>query len=200
MPKILIATTNPGKFGEIVEVLAGLPYEFLSLADLGITADADETGETYGENAEIKARFFAEISGLPTVGEDSGIEVSALASELGVKTRRWGAGAAASDEEWLSYFMQRMERESDRSARFVCAVAFFDGSTVHHFEGSCTGEFATEVLAPLKKGIPLSSIFVPTGCTKVFAELTPEEKASVSHRGRGVGEFRKFLGNSLAFF
>lgn len=191
--KILIGTGNQGKFSESIEVLEGLPYEFVSLKNLGITAEAEETGKTYAENAEIKARFFQEISGLPTIGEDSGIEVSALKNELGVKTRRWGAGANASDEEWLDYFLKRMETEEDRSARFLCFVAFFDGKKTHHSNGSCEGCLTQTIQAPLVPGIPLSSVFIPTGMERVFSILSKEEKAQVSHRGRGVGELREFL-------
>ncbi len=85
-----------------MEVLEDLPFKFVSLNDEHITEDVEENGETYEENAIIKAEFFGRLTSLPTIADDSGILVDALEGELGVKTRRWGAGAQASDDEWLS--------------------------------------------------------------------------------------------------
>ena len=104
-----------------MEVLHDLQnIEFFSLQDLGMENDAEETGTTYEENSLIKARHFFEKTGMITIGEDSGIEVEALKNELGVRTRRWGAGEEASDEEWLEYFLRRIEQEQNKRAKFVC--------------------------------------------------------------------------------
>ncbi len=122
----LVATGNPGKFSEICAVLEGLPYQFKSLADLGEAPDqVEEIGATHEENALLKARHFFEKTGWMTLGEDSGLEVDALKGELGLHTRRWGAGSEASDEAWLDYFLKRMAEfpAAQRTARFVCLAA-----------------------------------------------------------------------------
>ena len=99
MEKLLIATRNPGKFKELKVIMGDVPYEIVSLEDLGVLGDVEEDGETYEENAFKKARFFSEgASGILTLSDDSGLEVDALKGELGLKTRRWGKGESASDE------------------------------------------------------------------------------------------------------
>ncbi len=186
--KLLIATTNIGKFNEIEEVLKDLDLELYhlkknevvagkSLKELLTNDDFEEHGETFEENAELKAMHYHELIGLPTIGEDSGIIVDALKGELGVKTRRWGAGANATDEEWIKYFMEVMKDvpEKKRTARFICAAAFIDGGgeTVM-FRGQTEGVITHTLEAPLKKGIPLSSCFRPTGHDKVYAALSEQ--------------------------
>lgn len=194
--KILIATTNMGKFGEILEVLAPLEpqgYSFVSLKDLGIEQDCEETGKTYAENALLKAHFYGVLSGLPTIADDSGLQVDALLGELGVKTRRWGAGSTASDEEWLDYFMNRMQRESNRAAEFLCAAAYVNGEEEKVFMGETRGVITEWLEAPIRGGIPLSSVFKPEGFLAVYSALSTEEKNSISHRGKAFQALRNYL-------
>lgn len=193
---ILIATKNPGKFTEIAQILIDIEAIFLSLDDLGITADFEETGQTFEENALGKARFYANLSGLPTLADDSGIFVKALSEELGLKTRRWGAGEQASDEEWLEYFMKRMREERDRRAKFVCAAAFVSSNEERVCVGETHGELTEELEAPLYKGIPLSSVFKPEGCEKVYTALSVEEKNRLSHRGSAFSKLLIYLKNA----
>jgi non-canonical purine NTP pyrophosphatase (RdgB/HAM1 family) len=123
--KLMIGTSNSGKYGEIIEILGDLPFRFFLPFELGLKGDVEENGLTYEENASIKARHFYRQCGFLTLAEDSGIVVDALAGELGVKTRRWGAGTNATDEEWIKYFMKVMEKvpSNKRTARFVCCAA-----------------------------------------------------------------------------
>lgn len=199
MQKLLIATTNIGKFGEIKEVIGDLDLElyhlhFEDFAKEMAVDDFDETGETFEENAEQKAVHYHELFGMPTIGEDSGIIVDALRGELGVKTRRWGAGAKASDEEWIEHFMKVMEDQEERSARFVCCAAFIDGpGEVVMFRGETEGKITRELEAPLMPGIPLSSCFKPKGCDKVYSALSEAEKNKLSHRGKAFHELKKHL-------
>src|SRR3989338_9931547 len=107
--KILIATKNHGKFEEIREMLGGLKAEFVSLEEVGTYEDFPEHGDSFEENALGKARFYSALwaqtaANAAVVADDSGIFVEALGDELGLKTRRWGAGHEASDEEWLAHF------------------------------------------------------------------------------------------------
>lgn len=199
MRELLIATKNPGKFREIGEVLSGLPLRLLFLRDLALDDSGfEEDGETFLENARKKAEFFAEKSGLLTLGEDSGILIDALAGELGVKTRRWGAGEGANDEEWIEHFLKRMSDEDNRRAEFVCAGVLFGEGVDAFFEGRTVGEITAGLEAPIVEGIPLSSCFRPTGCDKVYAALEVAEKNKVSHRGKAMAQLREFLEGLLA--
>ena len=214
MQKILIATGNQGKAREMLEVLSDLPFEFITLKDLGMENDADECGKTHEENALIKAYHFHKKTGLPTIGEDSGIWVQALEGELGIHTRRWGAGEKASDEEWLDYFLKRLSKEENRKAKFFCASAFvfsgeekvFTGASdggggfakdsekiEKVFTGETEGELTQKPMCPLPKGIPISALFVPAGAKKVYAMLSEKEKNQISHRGKAMHELKSFL-------
>lgn len=193
---ILIATRNPGKFKEISAMLAPTGARFFSPADLGITEDFDESGgESYEENALGKARFYGKrTEGMIVVADDSGLVVEALKGELGVQTRRWGAGEQASDEEWLDYFMKRMESEENRQAAFVCAAALrLPEGTEQVFTKETPGRLCQELMAPIQEGIPLSSIFLAEGYDKVYAAMTHEEKNKLSHRGRAFAEILNYL-------
>lgn len=199
--KLLIATQNIGKFGEIKEVLGSLPLELYHLkldhfTNVLNNDNFEEYGSTFEENAELKAMHYHEIIGIPTIGEDSGIIVDALKGELGVKTRRWGAGATASDEEWIEHFMKVMKDipTDKRTARFVCAAAFKDGDgEIAMFRGQTEGIITHDLQAPLKPGIPLSSCFKPKGKTKVYAALSEKEKNQVSHRGKAFHELKRYI-------
>lgn len=191
--QILIATGNIGKAGEILEVLHDLPCKFLTLADMGLANDVEEDGLTHEENALKKAHYFHQKTGLPTIGEDSGISVDALVGELGIHTRRWGAGESASDEEWLNYFLKRLSEEQNRRARFFCAAAFVAPGREALFTGETAGVLAIAPQCPPPKGIPISALFVPAGEAKVYALLSPHEKNRISHRGKAMHQLRTYL-------
>lgn len=192
---ILIATKNPGKFKEIAEFMKGLNLKFVSLCDLGIEQDFPENADSFEENALGKARFYSKLTGLPAIADDSGIFINALADELGVKTRRWGAGEKASDEEWLDYFMDRMKSEPDRGAKFVCAAAFSGPQGEIVFMGETFGQITDQLEAPIYPGIPLSSVFKPEGSDKVYSLLSPEEKNKISHRGKAFKQLFNWISN-----
>jgi len=199
--KILIGTSNAGKFAEIMEVLGDLPHDFCLPRDLGITENAEEEGDTYEKNACAKAKFYHGRSGLLTIAEDTGIVVDALAGELGVKTRRWGAGEKANDEEWITYFLDVMKSvpPDRRTARFICVAAVFGrGGEVSFFHGEAEGVITRDLEAPIHAGLPLSSCFRPDGFDKVYAALTKAEKNSISHRGKAMRGVRSFLEGNKA--
>jgi XTP/dITP diphosphohydrolase len=197
--KLLIATKNAGKFAEISEVLGALPLELISLSDLGLKDEVNETGETHEQNAILKAEYFFEKTHLPTLGEDSGIYVDAFPNALGVQTRRWGGLAQATDEEWIEYFLKQMEPmpEKNRGAKFVCFGALIldekNRKSPQIFSGETRGTITHSLEAPLKRGIPISSCFKPEGFSKVYAALTPAEKNRVSHRGKAMHALADFL-------
>lgn len=199
MQKILIATGNPGKFGEMMEVLGDLPCEFVFLKELDVdSSDFVEDGETFADNSRKKAKYFGDKLGMWAIGEDSGILIDAFPGELGVKTRRWGAGEHASDEEWIEYFFSRMDGEKNRGGKFVCNSCFYDGEEFVNFEGEASGVITEGVEAQITPGIPLSACFKPEGMDKVYSLLSEREKNAISHRGKAMKALKVFLGKKLA--
>ncbi|OGJ61591.1 hypothetical protein A3A67_03225 [Candidatus Peribacteria bacterium RIFCSPLOWO2_01_FULL_51_18] len=199
--QLLIGTNNDGKVIEIRQVLNGLPVSIVLPADLKIQTAPVESGDTFEENALLKARYFFQKSKLPTLADDSGIIVEALADELGIHTRRWGAGPQASDEEWIEHFLERMKKEKNKRARFVCALAYIDAAGITYtFEGVCEGIITPRLEADYLPGLPISACFRPDGFDRVYSAMTIEQKNSTSHRGRAVHKLadhlRKTIGNS----
>ncbi|MBP7671128.1 non-canonical purine NTP pyrophosphatase [Candidatus Gracilibacteria bacterium] len=195
MKELLVATKNEGKLNQMREFLAEVPLVVRSLAEFEIDdGDFAEDGLTFAENAFKKADYYGRKLGEGlVVAEDSGIFVEALPGELGVFTRRWGAGAAASDEEWMAVFMERMAGVEDRRARFVANVCLWIDGEAYHFEKENHGVITAEVDYPLEPGIPLSSCFLPNGHQKVYARFSPEERLKISHRGQAMAEAREFI-------
>jgi XTP/dITP diphosphohydrolase len=192
--ELLLGTNNAGKIVEMREVLSDLPIKLFTVNDLNVASEPDEYGKTFTENALIKARHFYELALKPTVADDSGIIVEALKDELGIATRRWGAGAKASDEEWITYFLKRMESEQNKRAQFVCSIAFVDANgTEVTFEGTCDGVITQTLEAGYLKGLPISACFKPDGFDCVYSAMTVEQKNSTSHRGRALRKFRDHL-------
>jgi XTP/dITP diphosphohydrolase len=191
---LLIGTKNKGKVIEISEALSGMDIRCIGAHDAGILEEPVETGATFEENALQKARFYYQRSGLPTLADDSGIIVEALQSELGIHTRRWGAGADATDEEWITFFLNRMKRESNKRARFVCVLAYIDEEGKEFlFEGRCDGVITESLEAEYLPGLPISGCFKPYGYDCVYSAMKVEQKNSTSHRGRAVEKFRDFF-------
>jgi len=195
MMQYLLATSNKGKIIEMRECLAGLPIIFLTPGDLPHpVSPPHEDMETFEGNALQKARYYFEKTGIPSIADDSGILVGALMKELGIHTRRWGAGPKATDEEWITYFLDRMKKEPDKRARFVCVIALVDaGGEKRTFEGRCDGIITESLEAEYVPGLPISACFQPGGVSKVFSALTVKEKNRVSHRGKAMHELRRHL-------
>ncbi|TSC58116.1 MAG: dITP/XTP pyrophosphatase [Candidatus Peregrinibacteria bacterium Greene0416_19] len=196
--RLLLGTNNRGKVIEISEALASLPHAIVTPAHVGISESPKETASTFEENAILKAKFYFERAKIPTIADDSGIIVEALNDELGIHTRRWGAGPAASDEEWIAFFLERMKKERNKRAAFVCTIAYVDqDGGAHVFEGRCEGEITNTLEADYLPGLPISACFRPDGYDRVFSALTIDQKNSTSHRGRAVRQLRDHLVSSL---
>lgn len=181
MSRLLIATTNPGKQREFRRLLAGVPAELVTPEEIGLDLDVDEPHDTYEENAIAKAEAYAAASGLPSLADDSGIEIAALDWGPGVRSARWGGGRNA------ERVLEALGDERDRRARMVCvvAVARTTGGTLdlHAFRGVVDGTVATETRG--NGGFGYDPIFLlPDGRTT--AELPEAEKDALSHRGRAV--------------
>ncbi len=192
--QILLGTNNAGKVIEMSEVLSDLKIELLTPKKLGINSDPEEHGATYRENALLKARHFFEQANIPTLADDSGIMIDALQGELGVQTRRWGAGAKANDKEWIEFFLKRMEKEENKKARFICCLAFIDETgTEFIFEGHCDGVITQTLEADYLPGLPISACFKPNGFSTVYSAMSIEQKNSTSHRGRALKIAREHI-------
>ena len=189
--KLLVATSNPGKLIEIREILAGVPLELISLAELDLPAP-DETGETFRDNAEEKATACARKSGLWTLADDSGLCVDALGGGPGVRSARY----APTDQERRAKLLAALEGvpEARRGAHFFCAVALSapDGRRVLHEEGRVDGSIAR---APRgSNGFGYDPLFLPAETPgSTLAELGAQEKNRLSHRGRALRRLRPHL-------
>lgn len=184
---LLIATHNPGKVREIIVLLQRQGINCLTLADLGLTHDVDETGDTFQANASLKAVAYAQLSGLRTLADDSGLEVDALGGAPGVHTKRFGSPDLTQLER-NALLLDKLATipAGQRAARFRCvaALAAPDGRLLALTEGSCPGQIA---LAPAGDGgFGYDPIFyLPEhGCT--MAQLDPAQKEAISHRGQAL--------------
>ena len=191
--ELLIATSNGGKVVELSKALDGLGFELLSLKDLPSRIDPpDETGETFAENALLKARYYFERSGLLTVADDSGLEVKILGGRPGVESARY----AHTDPERIERLLTELEGVplSERSARFVCSLALVGENLAEVFTGECDGHIRH--LPRGSGGFGFDPVFVPEGSEETFAEMTPAEKSALSHRGKAIAGFVEFVKGS----
>lgn len=192
--QLLIATTNQGKLKEYRAMLDGLPFKLLSLEDAGITLDVEETGETFEENAILKAKTYAAMAGMLTLADDSGLEVDALGGEPGVRSARYaGEGATSRQRNELLLRNLAAKDGADRSARFRCviAVASPDGDWVRTVDGACEGTIAYEMKG--ETGFGYDPLFIVPEYGAHMAELTMEQKNHISHRGRAIERAKPLL-------
>ena len=191
--RLLIATHNRGKLIEYQEMLADLPLELVTLDDVGIRDDVEETGASFAENARAKAVEYARRSSLLTLADDSGLEVDALGGEPGVRSRRY-AGENKSDPERIAFLLDKLRdvpREK-RAARFRCAIAIATPrGEVRECDGACEGviEFAPRGT----NGFGYDPVFLFPERGATMAELPTEEKNKISHRARATEEARRIL-------
>jgi XTP/dITP diphosphohydrolase len=193
MPKLLLATSNPGKIREYRFLLDGLGYQITTLPEEGIVKVVTESGNSYEQNARLKAVTYANLSRLPTLADDSGLEVDALNGEPGVKSARF-AGETATDAEKVSLLLAKLKGVpwERRTARFKCiiAVATPKGQTKVCY-GECQGVIALE--AKGENGFGYDPIFSLPEIGKTMAELPLELKNQISHRARASQKARQVL-------
>lgn len=196
MSKLLVATNNPGKVREYRDLLEGLglPVEVTYPSREGLCLDVEESGETFAENAAIKARAYARASGLPTLADDSGLEVDALGGAPGVRSARYG-GPGASDVDRYRKLLAALDSVPvhERTARFRCVIAIVsvDGHLASA-EGVCEGWIGS---APRgEHGFGYDPVFVVEGQDgQTMAELEPSLKNRISHRARALMAARPLL-------
>ena len=175
--RLVVATGNTGKLREYRELLASTGLELIAF-----DTEVDEMGETYADNARLKAETAAERSALPALGDDSGVEVAALGGFPGLRSARLGP----TQEERTAELLKRLEgMPRPWNARFVCVLALANpGHPTQFFEGECRGEIVPEWRG--EAGFGYDPVFLVPGTGKTFGEMRPEEKRLYSHRARAV--------------
>ncbi len=197
--RILIGTANAHKVAELGALLEGLGCDLVVPGEIGLDEfDIDETGLTLMENAVLKANAFARASGLPSLADDSGLEVDRLGGEPGVRSRRY-AGEDATDTDRIALVLSKLEAvaDEDRGARFRCVIAF---ATPDGLVGTGTGtvEGAIGRVPYGANGFGYDPIFLVRGTRPTMAELAPDAKNSISHRSRAIASVRPVVEAWLA--
>lgn len=193
MTRIILASNNNGKIKEVRQILSDMPVELLTMKEAGVDIDIDENGATFEENALIKARAVMEHTGCITIADDSGLEVDYLNKEPGVYSARYMGHDTSYDIKNQSIIDRLKGVEgNDRSARFVCAMAavFPDGRQIVT-RGTMEGVIAKEPKG--ENGFGYDPILYLPQLSKSSAELTDEEKNSISHRGEALEKLKKEL-------
>ena len=203
MRRLVVATTNRGKLKEIAQLLAGVAgstVELLTLADFPPVTPPQETGQTFAENARLKARFYARHTGELTVAEDSGLEIDALGGAPGVESARFGGEQSTYPEKFaLIYDALNARKAATSTARFVCALALVtDSRVLFETRGTVEGEIAPEPRGTGGFGYDPIFFYPPFGST--LAEATAEQKSGVSHRGEAFRALRQYMADNRALF
>lgn len=187
MQKVVLATGNPGKVREMADLLAAFGLDIVAQTELGVES-AEETGLTFIENAILKARHAAAVTGLPAIADDSGLAVDALGGAPGIYSARY-AGEEASDQQNLLKLLDALENVPDgqRQAHFHCVLVYLrhaEDPTPLVFHGSWQGEIIRSAAG--EGGFGYDPIFFVPALGKTAAELSKAEKQAVSHRGKAM--------------
>lgn len=190
--KLLLATQNKNKVIELKRLLEGYPqFEVLSLSDMNIQDDIEETGLTFDENARLKALHIYRLTNIPCIADDSGLEIEALNNEPGVYSARY-LGENTSYLIKNQVILDRMKDSINRSARFVSVVCLvLNEDEIYTFEGIMPGSIGND--AHGSHGFGYDPIFVPMGYTLSYAEMELETKNKLSHRGQALRKAVDFL-------
>ncbi len=186
---LLIATSNPGKIREYQILLGDLPLNLLGLNDVGLAdMDVEESADTLEENASIKARAYAQASGLPALADDTGLFVDALGGAPGVYPARYGGPDLTMAQRRQKLLNELGDTpESERTARFACVIALAHNGELTLVRGTCEGRIAfTETEGA--SGFGYDSLFIPSGYEISWSQVSMDEKNRISHRGRAVDQ------------
>ncbi len=190
MITFLLASNNANKLREFREILESDEIHIMSLKEAGVVSDPEEDGTTFKENSFIKARSACRISGLPAIADDSGITVDALGGAPGVYSARFGGLDDEAAQRRL--LLEKMQGVTDRGAAFVASIAcVFPNGDELWAEDECRGELTHADRGT--GGFGYDPIFQPVGYTLTTAEMTPDEKNAISHRGKALRRFKIML-------
>ncbi len=200
MFNLLIATTNKGKVKELETLLADLSFNLKSLNEYQDIPEVEETGKSFAENAELKARYYALKTRCFSLADDSGLEVPALNDNPGVYSARY-AGECATDVDNIEKLLKELEKTAyeARDARFICEMAVSNdtGKIIYQARGVCTGKITFRPLG--NNGFGYDPLFVPTGYSETFGQLSSEIKRQISHRSKAVKQIIEYLRKFHAF-
>lgn len=194
---LVLASRNAGKTGELRGLLKNFPVELKNLDDFGSIPPVEEDGTTFDENAHKKAAFTAKVLGLPTLADDSGLEVDALGGLPGVHSARY-AGPNASDTDNSAKLSSEMKGKTNRAATFVCVISIaVPAGMALTYEGRCEGLIAE---APAgENGFGYDPLFYYPPLKRTFAQLSVEEKNQVSHRGKAMAQLKEEFNQVLTW-
>ncbi len=191
-PELVVATSNPGKVREVKELLSHR-FNVDGILDREDLAPVPETGDTFRENADLKARGYFEQIGKPTIADDSGLCVEALDGAPGVRSARF-AGTTADDEDNNRKLLRELEGvpEKKRDAYFECWIVLYISEQIQVMSaGRCEGRITEEPRG--SGGFGYDPLFLPDGHNRTFAEMEPQEKNQISHRSRALKRLQSFL-------
>ncbi|MGV0755096.1 RdgB/HAM1 family non-canonical purine NTP pyrophosphatase [Empedobacter brevis] len=188
--ELIFATHNNNKVKEVKKMLPSY-LSMKSLTDIHFFDEIEETGETFEENAQLKAKIIFEKTGKNIFADDSGLVIEALNGAPGVYSHRY-AGTGR-DEDNIAKALKELEGKTNRKAYFISVFCLILNEKEYFFEGRVNGTIATEILGD--NGFGYDPIFIPDGHTKSFAQMTAEEKNTISHRGKAVEKLNDFLTN-----
>lgn len=202
MKKLLIATKNNGKVKEIKYFLKGLNLSILSLSDVGIEEDIEETGKTYYENSKLKALFYAKLSNLPVISDDGGLEIDALNGEPGIKSRRW-LGRHSTDEELIAHLLKISKNlPNNNRGAYLKAVITFALPNGKYFQalGKVKGVIFQKPAGEKPKGYPFRSFFYIPKIKKHYLEnqLSKEEEKVYNHRYKAIAKLKPIIKRELS--
>lgn len=202
-PKLLIATHNPGKLREYRRLLGNIPFQLVSLNSLSVKEEVEETGSTFSENAQLKANTYANICNLPTLADDSGLEVDALGGDPGVHSARYGGQSYSSDQARVALLLRNLEGVPwpRRTARFHCAIAITNPTSKSSAEGDAeslglvVGSIGGMIqCGPMGDGgFGYDPVFYLPDYGLTMAQLPLEEKNRISHRAKAARKAVKLL-------
>ena len=188
----ILASNNKGKYLEFRQILEPLGISVVPQAVAGIDFEVNETGDTFEENAYLKASTIAQMTRFAAVADDSGLCVDALDGAPGVHSARFGGGKAWTDEQKYRYLLERLEGVADRGAKFVsCICCVLPDGRMITARGECPGRILTEPRGGA--GFGYDPVFAPEGYEQSFGELGQEVKNTISHRARALAAFREEL-------
>ena len=190
MIELIFATNNAHKLEE-VQAIVGKKFLLKSLADIDCHEDIPETGVTFHENAKPKTDYLVNKYGLNCFGDDSGLEIDALNGEPGVYSARYSGSRDM--EKNINLVLEKLAGIANRTARFKTVISLNLNGQQHFFEGSIEGHIIDERKGA--DGFGYDPIFIPNGYSKTFAEMTADEKNSISHRAVAVQKLAAFLSN-----